>query len=85
MSEPEFTPELILAITTAFNDGLLNLFQSVHGIMPDNAIVLNAVSALCIARKKLGFTEQQTRDEIIKALNLNMKWSAAVENFGGEK
>ena len=85
MSEPEFTPELILAITTAFNNGLLNLFQSVHDIMPDDAIVLNAISALCIARKKLGFTEQQTRDEIIKALNLNMKWSAAVENFGGEK
>jgi hypothetical protein len=73
---------MVNAITTAFNEGLRQLLVSVHGIMPDDAIVLNAITCLCIARKQCGFTEDETRDAIVAAFNQNMVWA---KQFGGEK
>jgi hypothetical protein len=76
----DLSPALKASITTAFNEGLRQLITSTHGIMPDNAIVLNVITTLCLARKQLGFTEEQTRDAVIAALNTNMQWAA---KFGG--
>jgi hypothetical protein len=79
--EDELSPNLKMAITTAFNDGLRHLISSAHGVMPEDAIVLNVIAALCVARKQLGFSDEQTRDEVVKAVNTNMTFSA---KFGGK-
>src|SRR5215471_12664789 len=65
----KLSPQVIMGITNAFNEGLRNLITSVHGIMPDDAVVLNTITALCVARKTCGFTEEETRDEVVDALN----------------
>jgi hypothetical protein len=77
----ELSPALKASITTAFNEGMRQLIHSVHGIMPDDAVVLNVITCLCLARKQLGFSDEDTRDAIVAALNTNMTWAA---NFGGE-
>jgi len=64
-----------MTLTVLFNDGMRQLIRSVHGIMPNDAIVLNTITALCIARKQCGFTEQETRDAIVNAFNQNAVWS----------
>lgn len=81
MNESDFSPALKASVTSAFNEGLKQLFGSVHGIMPDEAVVLNVITCLCLVRKQLGFRPEQTRDEVVAALNTNMAWDA---KFGGK-
>jgi hypothetical protein len=80
--EEQISPQLKEAITNAFIDGVKHLVASTHGIIPDDVVVLNIISALCMARKRLGFSDEQTRDQIIAALNTNMIVSST---FGGKK
>jgi hypothetical protein len=80
-NDGDFSPQLKEHITRAFNEGLRQLICSVYGIMPDEAIVLNVVASLCVARGQNGFTNEENRDAIIAALNTHMAWSA---KFGGK-
>jgi len=73
--DAKLSPEIIAGITTAFNEGLRQLISSVHEIMPDEAIVLNVITALFVARKKSGFNERDTVKEISKATNQNLHWA----------
>jgi hypothetical protein len=73
--EKLLSPEVIVGITNAFNNGLRQLVTSVHGIMPDEAIVLNVVTAVFVARKKCGFKEEDTRNDILAAVDTNMTWA----------
>ena len=65
----ELSPQLKIAVTNAFNEGLRQLIGSVHSIMPDDAIMLNVITCVFIARRECGFTDEQTRDEISTAVN----------------
>jgi len=71
----KLSPEIIVGITTAFNEGLRQLIESVHQIMPDEAIILNVIAAVFVARKKYGFSEKETTEEISKAVNQNLEWA----------
>jgi len=78
-SDGDLSPKIIESITTAFNLGLEDLVMSTHGIMPDEAIVLNMITVLFAARKKCGFNEEKTRKTIMEAVEQNMLWA---EGFG---
>lgn len=71
----ELPAEIITGITTMFNDSLKELFSSIHGVMPDDAIVLNVITCLFIARRECGIKDEQTKNEIVSAINKNAVWA----------
>jgi hypothetical protein len=85
MDEQQLSPTLKMAITTAFNEGMRQLITSVRGIMPDDAILTNVITVLCVVRKECGFSEEDTRNKIVEAFNQNVVWSRQIEKFGGKQ